>query len=151
MDRREIYKSLYNFRKLYNIDIYHQRNMQIVHDAAMVLNGVKQICRYIDIVCQDQDTFKYIQAVSSTHAVPYRGDENCLYVPITEHINMFGPINKMAEAPVCSDESDIYNIGDPYSIWMVQTNVSLLKEDQDDIKLLRRLLEMNQAIYIEYQ
>ena len=72
---------------------------------------------------------------------------------------MFGPINKMAEAPVCSDESDIYNIGDPYSIWMVQTNVSLLvekiirnhKEDQDDIKLLRRFLEMNQAIYIEYQ
>lgn len=148
MNRHEICKSLHDLRKLYGIDTYHQRKMQIVYGAAMVLRGVKQSCDDIDIGCQDQDTFDYIQAVSGIHAVPYKGNDSCLYIPITDDIDVFGPTSNMMEPPVCtlmSDDDDI----DIYSVWMVQTNVSLLVEkikrnrekDQHDIVLLRNHLE----------
>lgn len=155
MNRDEICKSLYYLRKVYDIDTQHQRKMQIVYGAAMVLRGVKQSCDDIDIGCLDQNTFDYIQDVVGIRAVPYKGNDSCLYIPITDDIDVFGPVSNMMEPPVCTLISDSDDV-DTCSLWMVQTNVSLLVEkikrnrekDQHDIVLLRNHLESRERMVI---
>lgn len=152
MNKEQVCKELFDFRKRYDLPNKYRLKMQVVYGAAMVMREIRPNCNDIDIICADGDTFGYIQEVTGIKAVPYNDDPNILVIHVNDYIDIFGPRNNMMESPVCSMMSDIgrrtYFETDS-DIWMVQTNVSLLVEkikrnrekDQKDIVMLRNHLE----------